>query len=86
MPRSSKLYLFNVAMLTGQFCIEPRVWKVVSATTLHMTTKYTVSSMKGPVVATINRSSRFSVSGHKQVGPENNSCEHIARMMTWQVS
>jgi hypothetical protein len=28
-------YLFNVAMLTRQFCIAPRVWKVVSATTLH---------------------------------------------------
>jgi len=69
-------------MLTRQFCIKPRVWKVVSATTLHMTAKYTVSSMKGPVVAIINRSSRFPVLGHKQVGPEKTQCEHIARMMT----
>lgn len=58
-------------MLTRQFCIKPRVWKVVSATTLHMTPKYTVSGMKGPVVATINRSSHFPVLGHNQVGPEN---------------
>jgi hypothetical protein len=62
--------LFNVAMLTRQFCIKPLVWKVISATTFHMTAKYTESSMKGPVVASINSSSRFPVLGHKQVGPE----------------
>jgi hypothetical protein len=55
--------LFNVVMLTRQFCIKPRAWKVVSAATLHVTAEYTVSSMKGPVLATINRSSRFPVVG-----------------------
>jgi hypothetical protein len=82
MPRSSRWSLFNVTRLTRQFSIKTRVWKVVSASTLHMTAMYAGIQYERPCSGSYKSLFTFFIVKTQASWFGKNSCEHRARMMT----